>query len=172
MPENLVRVGGGAEHCSVASWGCTSIAEGGLTDAHAPPACECRRHPTGALEPNELPLAVLVLVSGGRRTTSVYPLLGVCGGRCGHRCRHRIVDDAKVELLAHHRRLCTQLPFGITWGAFCARCSTESLYRSNGDSGSPHRSAGNASGLTPGFCCYLSFREALYAGCLVAGNLR
>src|SRR5215216_771087 len=61
------------------------------------------------------------------------------------------MDDAKVELLGHHRCLCTQLPFGSAGGNLCARRSTESPYRGRGGGGSPHHRAGGASDLAACF---------------------
>src|SRR5215210_1818626 len=55
------------------------------------------------------------------------------------------MDDAKVELVGHHRCLCTQLPFGGAGGSLCARRCTESGYRGRGGGGSAHHSAGSAS---------------------------
>jgi hypothetical protein len=65
-----------------------------------------------------------------------------------------------VELLGHHRCLCTQLPFGGAGSSLCARRSTERRHRSNGGSGSPHHSAGSAP-LLPG--CFGSCRPTFFA---------
>src|SRR5215217_1035163 len=62
------------------------------------------------------------------------------------------MDAKKVELLGHHCCLCTQLPFRITWAAFCTGGRTEGPYRSNGGSGTPHHSAGSASLLSARPC--------------------
>src|SRR5918911_149971 len=70
------------------------------------------------------------------------------------------MEAQRVELLGHHRCLCTQLPFGSAGGGHGARRSTESCCRGNGGSGSPHHRAGSASGLP---ACFGSRRTTFFA---------
>ena len=62
-----------------------------------------RRHPNGALQPDELPRPVVVPRSlSRRRKAEGLPLLGHRAWHRGHRCRRRIMDDEKVRLVGHH----------------------------------------------------------------------
>src|SRR5215213_3481223 len=69
-------------------------------------------------------------------------------------------DVESVELLGHHRSVCAQLPFRSTGGSPGARGRTESCYRSNGGSGSPHHSVGSASRLP---ACFSICRSTFFA---------
>jgi hypothetical protein len=104
-----------------------------------------------------------LVARGSVRTKAIQTdlvLLGICPGHCGSLSRHRIMEAQQVELLGHHRCLCTQLPFGGAGGSLCARRSTESRYRGRGGIGSPHHSAGSAS-LLP--ACFGSCRTTIFA---------
>src|ERR671910_3587624 len=102
------------EHCG-APQPCPTAKE----EPHEPTtaACDCCRHPTGAIEPVWLSLAVDASLPGGGTTTSIRPLHRPCTGR-GRSCsRSRVVDDEIVELPGHHRCLCAQPSFGSAGGS-------------------------------------------------------
>src|SRR5215204_1654486 len=132
-----------------------NLGQGGLTHALPTAARDRRRHPTGAIEPVRLPLAVADPLPGGRRSTSVHLLRGYRAGHRGPARRLRVMEAKDVELVGRHHRCRARPPYGSARDSPGTERRDTSHQRGAGDSDGTHHRAGSAALLTTCFgnCC-------------------